>query len=175
MQNDLPVTVSQDLATNAIAEDLETKRRLLEAVDDLRRGSTSDAGESSAHNPVSFGRPRKSFKFKEEALLSEIVSLRKSLSAIQSERDCLEEEVNQLEQKTLEALAEVCRLREELRSNALVGNIPDDWRAERKKLLQDLSQARQERTLLTDALTGSESEIARMAVTLDDIVRHLSL
>jgi len=139
-------------------ERLSEKRRLLDAVESLR---TPPAQPS----------------FPAAVAVAELstAELRRQLKTSEATCAMLEEEVRQLESQTLEALAEVGRLRRRLDlmdPEAANGN-PDECRRERDTLREVLATAEEERRLLTTALIDSENELARMTRTLDVMMRRL--
>ena len=139
-------------------ERLSEKRRLLDAVESLRT-------------------PPAQPTFPVAAAVAELstTELRRQLKESEATCAMLEEEVRQLESQTLEALAEVGRLRRRLDMmdpEAANGN-PDECRRERDTLREILATAEEERRLLTTALIDSENELARMTRTLDVMMRRL--
>jgi len=140
-------------------ERLSEKRRLLDAVEALRTPPV---------NPVIQPSPA--------VVVAELsaTELRRQLKASEETCAMLEEEVRQLEAQTLEALAEVGRLRRrlDLMTPAANGN-PVECNRERDALREILATAEEERRLLTTALIDSENELARMTRTLDLMMRRL--
>ena len=139
-------------------ERLSEKRRLLDAVEALRTPPAQPA------IPIAT----------KVAELS-TAELRRQLKASEATCVMLEEEVRQLETQTLDALAEVGRLRRRLDlmdPDAANGN-PDECRRERDALREVLATAEEERRLLMTALIDSENELARMTRTLDLMMRRL--
>ena len=136
-------------------ERLSEKRRLLDAVEALRTPPPQSAVPVAAELSAT--------------------ELRRQLKASEATCAMLEEEVRQLEAQTLEALAEVGRLRRRLDlmdPDAANGN-PDECRKERDALREILATAEEERRLLTTALIDSENELTRMTRTLDLMMRRL--
>ena len=143
-------------------DSLEAKRRLLAAVDDLR---------------VAPARPaRDGIRGAGDA--DEIKSLRERLEAAESARRALEEEVRVLECRALTAIAETGRLRralDEARAEREHDRRETRWRDDGVDLRRGLEAAQLERSLLTSALSESESELSRMARTIDLMTRKLDL
>jgi len=141
-------------------ERLSEKRRLLDAVEALR---TPPANPAILPSPA--------------VVVAELSATELRRQLRESEETCamLEEEVRQLEAQTLEALAEVGRLRRrlDLMTPAAANGNPDECSRERDTLREILATAEEERRLLTTALIDSENELARMTRTLDLMMRRL--
>lgn len=103
--------------------------------------------------------------------------LREKLHVYEQTCALLEREVQVLEQQTLAALAEAGRLRRELdRNEAEKRGRPEFASPAGLDLLERrVADAENERRLLLDALENSEAELARMARTLDLVVRKLQV
>ena len=103
--------------------------------------------------------------------------LREKLHVYEQTCALLEREVQVLEQQTLAALAEAGRLRRELDRTETEkrGNPESASPASLDFLVRRVADAENERRLLLDALGNSEAELARMARTLDLVVRKLQV
>ena len=143
----------------------EAKRRLLAAIDDLR-GVAPDRLPEPEPGAARIGGG------------DEADDLRRRLEEAEGARRALEEEVRVLERRALAAIAEAGRLRRALDETAVSRDHDRQetrWRAESREIRLGLEAAHLERSLLTSALSDSESELARMARTIDLMARKLDV
>ena len=107
----------------------------------------------------------------------DICQLQKKLHSYEQTCALLEREVQVLEQQTLAALAEAGRLRRELDKNESEKRLNPAFAnpAGYDLLQRRIADIENERRLLLDALENSEAELARMARTLDLVVRKLQV
>ncbi|MCX7934227.1 MAG: hypothetical protein N3A66_03100 [Planctomycetota bacterium] len=137
-------------------EEIKRKRQLLESLERARRAAPPEKTEHAAGG--------------------EMAALREKLRIAQATCAMLEQEIERLEQKALQAIAEAGELRRRL--NLLQNTSPADALAaltERETLRQHLGEVEQERALLTRALHASEREIARLTQCMDIVVRKLKI
>jgi len=129
------------------------KRELIRGLESARRGPPARAAEA----PVSCES-----------------GLREQLRVAQQTCALLEEEMQLLEQKALAAISEAGRLRRRLDELGLScdGDAAAAVRADESVRLSAVrAAAKAERDLLTDALQVSESEISRLARSVDCLMR----
>lgn len=136
----------------------DDKLRLLNAIDDMR---TPARPQTPAHTPI----------HESEQALREKLSMYEKTCAM------LEQEVQDLEQQTMAALAEAGRLRRELDANKARSIRNEGFLdyVEKDKVHKIITESENERRLLLDALESSEAELARMVRTLDVVARKLQV
>ena len=137
-------------------EDVNRKRKFIESLEMARSGAAEEKGVSGSQ--------------------AEIAAMREKLRVAQATCAMLEQELERLEQKTLQAIAEAGDLRRRL--NLLQNISPAEALtaiAERESLRQHLGEVEQERALLTRALHASENEISRLTQCMDIVMRKLKI
>ena len=129
---------------------LEAKRRFLVAIDDLRIAPPEESQDTTEAN--------------------ETARLRQRIKATEAARRALEEKIRVLEHRALSAIAEVGRLHRALDETVAThegDRFETRWRHETRELHRGLEAAQLERSLLTSVLSDSESELTRMASTIN--------
>jgi chromosome segregation ATPase len=103
--------------------------------------------------------------------------MRSALRGARQKASLLENEIAALEQKTLDAIAEAGALRRQLdllRESRETGGDWGEVAREQETLRRRLREEEEERHLLTRALSDSETEIARLARSLEQLVRSFA-
>lgn len=147
-------------ADRTLGKNWRDKCRLLDEIDAMREPACQSTGATAT-----------------EKICDDPAILRERLHSYEQTCAMLEREVQALEQQTLAALAEAGRLRREL-------NVAETEKSagpnqnnshECEELRKIIAAAGIERRLLLEALENSESELARMAKTLDLVMRKLQV
>ena len=150
----------------AKADTTNEKRILIDSLE-LLRGNTPHKSENKGQNTAS-GTPIPQYT-------TEISVLRQEVKKLQSANILLENDLKNMEQKALEAIAESGHLRHQLdmaRDNSSA-NQNRYYEEERQALLSELRHSRYTHQMLSEAVTESQNEITRLTRTLEKLTFKL--
>lgn len=147
----------------------EQKRNLIDSLEAMRGAHTADRCPSSqAVACPSSAQPTT------QALQHEIGVLREELHSSRSTNAILENDLRRMEQKALDTIAENGQLKQCLDKMRQSGQLSADAEAEEKaRLITELSQARNDHFMLTQALIDSENELSRLTRMLEKLAGRL--
>lgn len=162
----------------------ENTRNWLDALETCRQRTREGSGEAT--------RPRERYEQSPQAApvnlpeANDPVILKEDLRAAMMQIEMLQEEVNRLEKSALEAIGEAGRMRRVMeRMLSEDGERPSgedadaffplEARREIRRLRKELQRGVDERGLLTQALSVSESEIARMTKAIQTLASRIHL